>query len=123
MGLLGFEQLKDYVLLANPAEAPFAWLQVKDDARLAFIVINPFIVMPDYHPDLPEADAQFLGIKAEDDAILFNIVTVHGSNRATVNLKGPIVINRNTLVGKQIVVANAAEYSVQHPLPVAEAGD
>lgn len=123
MGLLGFEQLKDYVLLANPAEAPFAWLQVKDDARLAFIVINPFIVMPDYHPDLPEADAQFLGIKAEDDAILFNIVTVHGSNRATVNLKGPIVINRHTLVGKQIVVANAAEYSVQHPLPVAEAGD
>jgi flagellar assembly factor FliW len=36
-------------------------------------------------------------------------------------LKGPVVINRNTGVGKQVVIANAAQYSVQHPLPVNEA--
>jgi flagellar assembly factor FliW len=33
-------------------------------------------------------------------------------------LKGPVVINRNTGVAKQVVIANAVEYSVQHPLPV-----
>jgi flagellar assembly factor FliW len=121
MGLLGFEQIKDYVLLANPAEEPFAWLKVQSNAALAFVVIDPFIVMPNYQPDIPDADAAFLGLKQPDDALLLNIVTVHGPHRATVNLKGPIVINRLTHVGKQVIIANANDYSVQYPLPVNEA--
>ena len=121
MGLLGFEQIKDYVLLANPAEEPFAWLQVESDASLAFVVVDPFLVMPDYQPDIPQPDAEFLGLKRSNDALLLNIVTVHGPHQATVNLKGPIVINRRTHVGKQVIIANASDYSVQHPLPVTEA--
>ncbi len=121
MGLLGFEQIKDYQLSSQPHEEPFAWLTVKGDSSLAFVVINPFLVDPDYSPDLPTQDARFLGLEEPEDALLFNIVTLHGGGKATVNLKGPIVINRHTLIGKQVVVANAPEYSVQHPLPVAEA--
>lgn len=120
MGLLGFEQMKDYLLIINAAEEPFRWLQVKDNPSLAFVVIDPFLAMPDYSPDIPQADVEFLGLSSPDQAALFNIVTLHGQ-RATLNLKGPIVINRNTGIGKQVVLANAAEFSVQHPLPVAEA--
>ena|SRR5215469_4103008 len=125
MGLLGFENLKDYLLVSNPDEEPFLWLQVKDKANgaLAFVVINPFLVAPDYIPDIPQADADFLGIQEPDDAVLFNIVTLHPASRATVNLKGPIVINRHTGTGKQVVLANASEYDVHHPLPVTEAND
>jgi len=120
MGLLGFEHLKDYLLVANPGEEPFLWLQVKDKNTLAFVVINPFLVNPDYHPDLPQADVDFLKIEEPDDVALFNIVTLHASGAATVNLKGPIVVNRHTMVGKQVVLANASEYNVEHPLPVSE---
>jgi flagellar assembly factor FliW len=118
MGLLGFEQMKDYLLIGNPDEEPFRWLQVKDNPSLAFVVIQPFLVASDYHPDIPQQDVEFLGLSSAHDAALFNIVTLHGPNRATVNLKGPVVINRNTGIGKQVVIANASEYSVQHPLPV-----
>ena len=62
----------------------------------------------------------FLGLEEATDAILLNIVTVRGPQRATINLKGPIVINRHTRMGKQVIIANAADYSVQHSLPVAE---
>jgi flagellar assembly factor FliW len=120
-GILGFEQYKDYMLLANPAEAPFAWLRVTESSSPAFVVINPFLVMPDYTPDIPDSDVEFLGLKEVSDALLFNIVTIWGPNRATVNLKGPIVINRHTHVAKQVIIANAGNYSVQHPLPVAAA--
>ena len=120
MGLLGFEKLKDYLLIANPAEEPFGWLKAKGDTSIAFVVLNPFLIVPDYQPDIPEADIQFLGINSVDDAMLLNIVTVHKSGQATMNLKGPIVINRNTGVGKQVVIANGADYSVQHPLMVSE---
>jgi flagellar assembly factor FliW len=118
MGLLGFEQMKDYLLIAKTGEEPFRWLQVKGDVSLAFVVVEPFLVVPEYQPDIPEADVEFLGLSSPEEAVLYNIVTVHGGGRATVNLKGPIVINRNTGRGKQVVISNATEYSVQHPLPL-----
>ena len=31
MGILGFEQMKENLLIANPEEEPFRWLQVKDN--------------------------------------------------------------------------------------------
>jgi flagellar assembly factor FliW len=121
MGLLGFERMKDYLLIANPGEEPFGWLQVKGDTSLAFVVINPFLIVPEYRPDIPQADVEFLGINDAEDALLLNIVTVHKQGQATMNLKGPIVVNRQTGIGKQVVIANATDYSVQHPLLVSEA--
>jgi flagellar assembly factor FliW len=120
MGLLGFEQFKDYALIAKPDEEPFRWLQVKGDTSLAFVVVDPFMAHPDYHPDIPQQDVEFLELTEPEDAVLFNIVTLHGASNATVNLKGPIVVNRHTGIAKQVIIANASEYSVQHPLPLAE---
>lgn len=117
LGLLGFEQTKRYVLLANPHEAPFRWLQVLDDPGLAFLVLPPTQIFPDYAPDIAAKDVEFLELSSPEDALLFNIVTLRGKNRATVNLKGPIVVNQSSLVGKQVVPVNAADYSLQQPLP------
>jgi flagellar assembly factor FliW len=118
-GLLGFEQIKDYVLTTNPDEEPFAWLHVEDNTALAFVVIDPFVVLPDYKPDIPKVDVEFLQLKEAKDALLLGIVTINDHQPPTVNLKGPIVINRHTHTGKQVIIANAANYSVKHPLPVA----
>ena len=120
LGLLGFEQIKEFALLADPAEQPFAWLRVAENKSLAFVVIDPFVVFPDYKPEIPESDVEFLGIKESSDALLLGIVTVHDRNRVTMNLKGPVVINRNSHIGKQVIIANSADYSVEHQLPVAE---
>lgn len=119
-GLLGFEHLKSFALLTEPGEEPFSWLQVVNDSDLAFIVISPFLVLPEYQPDITQEDAEFLGIESPDDAVIYNIVTLRPGGKATVNLKGPIVLNRYTLRGKQIVLRNAGDYSVHHPLPVSE---
>jgi flagellar assembly factor FliW len=116
-GLLGFEQVKRYVLSSRPGEEPFQWFRNSTDPKLSFVVISPFEVVPNYLPDLPTEDVNILGLESPDDALLLNIVTLRARGRATVNLKGPIVINRFSLVGKQVVLANAADYSVQHPLP------
>jgi flagellar assembly factor FliW len=119
LGLLGFERIKQYNLLARPEEAPFLWLQRPDDCNLGFLAISPSECAFSYQPDLHPDDVTFLKLHAPDDALVLNIVTLRGDNQATVNLKGPIVINRRTLIGKQVVPVNAATYSVQHPLPVA----
>jgi flagellar assembly factor FliW len=119
-GLLGFEQIKKYVLVSDPAEEPFKWLQVPGDSSLAFLVISPFQAVPDYTPEIPDEDVRSIGLEDPQDALVLNIVTLRKNGRSTLNLKGPIVINRFSMIGKQVVIANAAEYSVQHPLPPAE---
>jgi flagellar assembly factor FliW len=120
MGLLGFEQIKDYLLISNLAEEPFRWLRVKEDPSLAFVVVEPFLAVPAYQPDIPQQDAEFLGLERPEDALVYSIVTLHSGQQATINLKGPVVINRNTGIGKQVIISNASSYSVQHPLPEAE---
>ena len=117
-GLLGFEQFKRFALLTNPAEEPFLWLQVPEDPKLAFLVISPFAVLQDYRPEIPEEDAQFLDLRRPEEALIFNIVTLRGPGAATLNLKGPIVLNRRTLTAKQVIPVNAPELSVAHPLPL-----
>lgn len=119
-GLLGFEQVKRYVLSSVPGEEPFQWFKDESNPALAFVVISPFEVLPHYSPDLPTEDVNFLELESPEDALLLNIVTLRRAGRATVNLKGPIVINRFSLIGKQVILANAADYSVQHPLPTVQ---
>jgi flagellar assembly factor FliW len=115
LGLLGFEQIKKYVLLATPEEAPFMWLQMLDNANQGFVVVQPSAVLPSYAPDISTQDVEYLGIRTATDALVLNIVTVRGGE-ATVNLKGPIVVNRNTLIAKQCIPVNVATFSLQHPL-------
>ena len=119
LGLLGFEQIKQYHLLGRQDEAPFLWLQRLDDRKWGFLVVCPSDFPFSYEPDIHADDVAFLKLRRPDDAFLLNIVTLSGEGRPTVNLKGPIVINRHTLIGKQVVPVNAANFSVQHPLPVA----
>jgi flagellar assembly factor FliW len=117
-GLLGFESVKKYVLLANPQEDPFMWLQMLEGARRSFLIVPPFLVLPDYQPDIPNDDVDFLGLTEPADALVFNICTLRGG-KATVNLKGPVIFNRHTMIGKQVIPNNAARYALTYPLPVA----
>jgi flagellar assembly factor FliW len=119
-GLLGFEKNKRYLLISNPAEEPFQWFRVIDDPAITFLVVPPFEVLPSYQPDLSAEDVRFLQLEKPEDAFLLNIVSLRPHGRSTVNLKGPIVVNRFSLIGKQVILANASEYSVQHPLPEEE---
>jgi flagellar assembly factor FliW len=117
-GLLGFENLKKFCLVGRPQEAPFLWLEVQDESGIAFLVCPPDRITADYRPDIAAADVELLGLKSPREALLLCIVTLRGNGQPTINLKGPIVINAGTRVGKQVVPLNASEYSTQHSLPV-----
>ncbi|MBL9137232.1 MAG: flagellar assembly protein FliW [Verrucomicrobiales bacterium] len=117
LGLLGFESIKTYVLIAHPEEAPFQWLQMSASPGHSFLVVPPAAVLPNYSPELSEADVDFLGLDDPHDACVLNIVTLRPGGRSTVNLKGPIVLNRRTGVAKQVIPINAMRFPLQHPLP------
>jgi flagellar assembly factor FliW len=120
LGLLGFERIKEYVWEESEDELPFRWLRAVQDPTLTFLVVSPFEVLSEYEPDVSEEDVSFLGLNMPMDALVLSIVTLRPGGRATANLKGPIILNRFTRRGKQVVLSNAADYPLQFPLPTAE---
>ena len=118
LGLMGLEQYKRFLLVSDPAEEPFLWLQAIENPTLAFLVMSPFVALQTYQPELADEDVDFLALQGPEDTLIFSIVTLKQSQQATANLKGPIVLNRRTLKAKQIIPVNGADYSVAHPLPV-----
>ena len=115
LGLLGFEAVKSYELQASPEDAPLMWLRMRDGGKHSFRVALAEMVQPDYQPDISDQDAAFLGLTDPSDAVVLNIVTVR-EGQATLNLKGPIVLNRHSMVGKQVIPRNAARFDARHPL-------
>lgn len=117
-GLIGFEDATRYELLINEEEAPFMWIRCVDRHELGFVVVEPSSVTNDYDVELCDDDVNFLEINQANDAILFNIVTLNDEDieSATVNLVGPIVVNRHTGKAKQVIVSNYMKYSARHPV-------
>jgi flagellar assembly factor FliW len=118
LGLFGFERIKHYVLLTRPDEQPFLQLQMLDPGEHAFVVLPLETVLPDYRPELSAQDVSFLGLSDPADAMLLGIVTLHPDGTATINLRGPIVLNRHSLVGKQVIPQNAASFELRYRLPL-----
>lgn len=117
-GLLGFEAVKNYLLITHPQEEPFQWLQMMDGPKKAFLVVSPFVVHSDYQPDISDEDMRNLELADASDATVFVICTLRPNEVPTVNLKGPIVMNRHTFIAKQCIPDNASLYSLRHPVPV-----
>lgn len=113
-GLIGFPELKRYVLLDHDKDSPFKWLQSLDDGAIAFVLINPLLFKPDYTVEVTEAEVSDLELKAEEDAVISVIITIPTNpQNMTANLKAPLVFNLQNRRGKQLVLSNSA-YTTRH---------
>lgn len=113
-GLIGFPELKKYVLLDHDKESPFKWMQSLDDGAIAFVLINPLLFRPDYTVEVSEAEVSDLTIEDEKDAIISVIVTMPSNpQNMTANLKAPLVFNLKNRKGKQVILNNP-EYTTRH---------
>lgn len=118
-GLFGFEEYKDYtILFDSEAEGRpfFSWLQSTTEKGLAFPVVNPQNVMPDYDPVIEDALLEPLGEFGEEDMIVLLLATVPSDvKKASVNMKAPLVIHAGRRLGIQLIAENA-DYAVKHYL-------
>lgn len=113
-GLIGFPELKRYVLLDHDKDSPFKWLQSLDDGAIAFVLINPLLFKADYTVEVTEAEVSDLQLSDEDDAVISVIITIPTNpQNMTANLKAPLVFNLKNRKGKQLVLSNSA-YTTRH---------
>lgn len=115
--ILGFDQLKQFVILDHADESPFKWLQSVEMPELAFVITNPQFFGINYEFSLPEDACQKLELTQAEDALVVNIVNIPADNpkAMTANLLGPIVINQSNRLAMQVIL-NDSEFSTKTPL-------
>ena len=113
-GIVGFAEHKRFYIDEQRSREPFLWLQSSENRDLSFILINPKECDPGYDPMLSEQDKNVLQINDISSCQCFSIVFIpKDSDRISVNLLAPIVINKSKQLARQIVLQDQ-DYSVQH---------
>ena len=118
-GLPGFPTARRFLLQDLVEDGAFQLLTSLDVESLELVVGQPWLFFPDYAPEIADTDQQELGLRTPEDALLFCAVTLpEGEDPVpTMNLLGPFVVNRHTLVGRQVVLGDE-ETPVRAPLPL-----
>nr|BFD58360.1 flagellar assembly protein FliW [Bdellovibrio sp. CKG001]BFD65615.1 flagellar assembly protein FliW [Bdellovibrio sp. HAGR004] len=104
-GLLGFADLRKFVLLDDPNDEIFAWLQSCEAPAIAFPVLEPELFAPQYKANLTKGDMEALKLTSQDKARYFSIVTIPDDpTQMTANLKAPVVVNIEARTARQCVL-------------------
>ncbi len=117
-GMPGFSDKKNFIIIEQKEFLPLYWYQCVDDSDLAFIIINPYLVMPDYIIDMKKVISD-IKWKKEDikDIKVYTIVNASSSRAKdmTANLMSPLFINLSCNEAVQMVFTDSS-YSIQHKL-------
>src|SRR5512136_1454091 len=91
--VLGFEQLKRFVIVETADFEPFKWFQAVDDPQVAFVIVNPLLFFPEYGIEVNPREIDELRVNDVHDIDTYAIVTIpQDFTRMTANLQGPILI-------------------------------
>jgi flagellar assembly factor FliW len=111
-GLAGFERCRSFVVFAAEA-APFQWLTSVEGPPASFLTIDPRRVLPTYRSTLGRTDLERLGATGDTNLLWLAIVLVEGDGSIAANLRAPIVVNPETMIGIQVVPQDSV-YPLRH---------
>jgi len=128
-GLIGLENWKDFSLISHPEAGDLRLLQSLQDDRLSLILMDPRLINTGYKIAISDVDAKTLDYprdyrgKIPDDLDVYCILSVQDEPFfVTVNMLGPVIINWEKQLGKQVVQANS-NYNPRYPLAGSETAE
>jgi flagellar assembly factor FliW len=117
-GIFGFEDQKEFIVLYDGEEDdnPFAWLQAIKDKDICLPMVNPMAWYPSYSPDVDDEKLASIGDLDETALDVYTIVVIPDDIKdMTTNLRAPIIFNKETRNGIQVIVKDD-EYDIKHNL-------
>ncbi|RLB16922.1 MAG: hypothetical protein DRG35_02410 [Deltaproteobacteria bacterium] len=118
-GMLGFPDVKRYVILQHKENSPFFWYQSVDDPALAFVIMSPFLFKPDYDVDVENVlkEMSWNEEEKQDNLELYVVVNIPkgAPDKMTANFIGPILINNKIHQAVQMVISDSP-YTHKFPL-------
>jgi flagellar assembly factor FliW len=115
-GLLGFTELHKFVLIDDPNDEIFAWLQSCENPGIAFPILEPELFIEKFNPTITKGDLQAIGLASREGMRLFTIITIpEDVTQMTANLKAPVAINVAAKIAKQVVVQEN-DFPIKFPI-------
>ncbi|MGY3714872.1 flagellar assembly protein FliW [Sutcliffiella cohnii] len=115
-GIPGFLEETEFIFIPFTEDDLFQILQSVKTANIAFVLTNPFTFFPEYDFQLDESALEILQLEKPEDALVYSILTVSEKmEESTANLQAPIIVNKQTLVAKQVILTGT-NYKTKHPL-------
>ncbi len=115
-GMIGFPDMQNFALIFDEEKgdkAKIMWLQSMDEPEMAFPVMRPELVMPEYNPTVNDEVLEPLGTMTDENIfVVVTLTAVADVKKNSVNLKAPIIINTETRKGCQIIVED--DYPVKY---------
>jgi flagellar assembly factor FliW len=114
-GLIGFPGATEYIVLNSREGSPFRWLQCTQEPGLAFLVTDPANYVATYAPPVNDLTLQSLNLTVGTPRLVFVTVNIPRGRPQdmTINLAGPLLINAEERIGRQIVLEDGA-YTTRH---------
>ena len=112
-GLLGLENCRHWVLLADAHNEALGWLQSTSRPDIALAVVSPRRFVPYYQLRVARSELTPLALRDIKEAEVLAIVGRH-EQAMTLNLKAPLVLNLEQRLGRQVV--SSGDQPVQYLL-------
>lgn len=114
-GLIGFEDLHDFVLVNHKEGSPFRWMQSVQEPSIALLLVPPTHYLDEYAPTIADDDLQELGFGEGDALLTYATVTIPKGQPEAIrlNLAAPILIHPVTRLAVQAVTDDPA-YTIQY---------
>lgn len=122
-GIPAFDHEHEFVVIPFEENSPYMFLQSLQTPELSFLMTIPFVFFPDYEFKLDDAITEQLSVEKPDDLQIYTLITIPNGNvkLMTANLLAPVVVNKNNLKARQVVL-DRTSYKTKHRLfPDAEA--
>lgn len=114
-GIPGFEACRRFVILVSDAIVPLQRIDAVEGPPASFLCIDPRHVIPGYRCRLSAAEEQRLEVTPTSRLMWLSLVSVEPGGAITVNLRAPIVVNADRMVGCQLM-PDDNQYPVRHVL-------
>ncbi len=115
-GMFGFEDEHSFLLLPFSGDGTLLCLQSLGTPGLAFVVMDPFTLCPDYTPVLQPEELKMMKVEDSRHLYFYTLCVVKDPVRdSTVNLKCPVAINDDTHEAMQVILQDGP-YGMRHPL-------
>jgi flagellar assembly factor FliW len=121
-GLPGFERCRRFVVLRHATSSPLVCLHAVDGPSATFLAIDPRHILRRYRCVLSDADRLRLGVNAAAPLVWLTVITIAQEEELYVNLRAPIVINPERLIGMQVMPYNTL-YPLRHRFDLDDALD
>lgn len=115
-GLIGFENLRHFIVMPRTKEGPLFWIQSAEDQEIAFILTDPTNFFPDYALEPDAEEQRLLEMQADSVCYALTVVTVTPEQKITLNLVAPILYSPATNRALQVLLENSP-YDIRTPLP------